>query len=318
MAMTMGTPLTRVLGPKTAKVMAEQLSLLTVRDLLRHYPRRYARRGEMTRLDGLEVGDRVTVLAQVKSVNTRRMQQRRGTLTEVTVGDGAGSMRLVFFNNRHAHLDVGEWGLFAGTVGLWRGEKQFSHPDCHIITGDDDDWARAMVPLYPASKDVSSWVVQKSVKMLMDDPRSLEQMLEDPIPAAVRERHALVDLPTALRQKHRPETQEQVDEADERLKWDEALVLQATLAARRRAAAVEPGIARPRRSGGLLDAVDAALPFSLTDGQREVGEELSAELSREQPMNRLLQGEVGSGKTVVALRAMAQVVDAGGQAALLA
>lgn len=316
--MTMGTPLTRVLGPKTAKVMAEQLSLHTVRDLLRHYPRRYARRGEMTRLDGLEVGDRVTVLAQVKSVNTRRMQQRRGTLTEVTVGDGAGSMRLVFFNNRHAHLDVGEWGLFAGTVGLWRGEKQFTHPDCHIITGDDDDWARAMVPLYPASKDVSSWVVQKSVKLLMDDPRSLEQMLEDPIPAAVRERHALVDLPTALRQKHRPESQEQVDEADERLKWDEALVLQATLAARRRAAALEPGIARPRRSGGLLDAVDAALPFSLTDGQREVGEELAAELGREQPMNRLLQGEVGSGKTVVALRAMAQVVDAGGQAALLA
>ncbi|QXG77866.1 ATP-dependent DNA helicase RecG [Modestobacter sp. L9-4] len=316
--MTMGTPLTRVLGPKTAKVMAEQLSLHTVRDLLRHYPRRYARRGEMTRLDGLEVGDRVTVLAQVKSVSTRRMQQRRGTLTEVTVGDGAGVMRLVFFNNRHAHLDVGEWGLFAGTVGLWRGEKQFSHPDCHIITGDDDDWARAMVPLYPASKDVSSWVIQKSVKLLMDDPRSLEQLLEDPIPAAVRERHGLVDLPTALRQKHRPETQEQVDEADERLKWDEALVLQATLAARRRASALEPGIARPRRSGGLLDAVDAALPFSLTDGQREVGEELAAELGREQPMNRLLQGEVGSGKTVVALRAMAQVVDAGGQAALLA
>ncbi|MCZ2838874.1 ATP-dependent DNA helicase RecG [Modestobacter sp. VKM Ac-2985] len=314
----MDTPLTKVLGPKTAKVMAEQLALHTVRDLLRHYPRRYARRGEMSRLDGLEVGDRVTVLAQVKSVSTRRMQQRRGTLTEVTVGDGAGSMRLVFFNNRHAHLDVGEWGLFAGTVGLWRGDKQFSHPDCHIITGDDDDWARALVPLYPASKDVSSWVIQKSVKLLLDDAHSLEQLLEDPIPEPVRERHGLVDLATALRQKHRPESQEQVDSADERLKWDEALVLQATLAARRRAAALEPGIARPGRSGGLLDAVDAALPFALTDGQREVGEELAAELSREQPMNRLLQGEVGSGKTVVALRAMAQVVDAGGQAALLA
>jgi len=318
MAISMDTALTRVLGPKTAEVMAAQLALHTVRDLLRHYPRRYARRGEMTRLDGLEVGDRVTVLAQVKSVSTRRMQQRRGMLTEVTVGDGAGSMRLVFFNNRHAHLDVGEWGLFAGTVGLWRGDKQFSHPDCHMITGDDDDWARTLVPIYPASKDVSSWVIQKSVKLLFDDPRSLEQMLDDPIPAAVRERHGLLDLATALTLKHRPESQEQVDEADERLKWDEALVLQATLAARRRAAALEPGIARPRRSGGLLDAVDAALPFSLTEGQREVGAELAAELAREQPMNRLLQGEVGSGKTVVALRAMAQVVDAGGQAALLA
>ncbi len=314
----MDTPLSRVVGPKTAKVMAEQLALHTVRDLLRHYPRRYARRGEMTRLGDLEVGDRVTVLAQVKKVSSRPMRQRRGILTEVTVGDGAGSMRLVFFNSKHAHLAVGEWGLFAGTVGKWHGDLQFTHPDCHVITGDDDDWARALVPIYPASKDVSSWVIQKSVKLLMDDPRSLAEALDDPIPEPVRDRHGLVALATALLYKHRPESAAQVEFADERLKWDEALVLQATLAARRRAAALEPGIARPRRSGGLLDAVDAALPFSLTGGQRDVGEELAAELSEEQPMNRLLQGEVGSGKTVVALRAMAQVVDAGGQAALLA
>jgi ATP-dependent DNA helicase RecG len=318
MGIAMDTDLARVLGPRTAKVMADQLQLRTVRDLLRHYPRRYARRGEMSRLDDLQVGDRVTVLAQVKKVSTRKMQRRPGTLTEVTVGDGAGSMRLVFFNHRHAHLDVGEWGLFAGTVGTWQGDKQFTHPDCHIITGDDDDWARALVPIYPASKDVSSWVIQKSVKLLLDDPRSIEDALDDPIPGPVRDRHGLVSLATALLYKHRPESMAQVEYADERLKWDEALVLQATLAARRRAAALEPGIARPRRSGGLLDAVDAALPFSLTEGQRAVGEELAAELAREQPMNRLLQGEVGSGKTVVALRAMAQVVDAGGQAALLA
>jgi ATP-dependent DNA helicase RecG len=314
----MDTALVKVLGPKTAKVMADQLTLHTVRDLLRHYPRRYARRGEMTRLDDLEVGDRVTVLAQVKRVSTRPMRQRRGSLTEVTVGDGAGSMRLVFFNNKHPHLEVGEWGLFAGTVGKWQGDLQFTHPDCHVITGDDDDWARALVPIYPASKDVSSWVIQKSVKLLLDDPHALEGALDDPIPEAVRRRHGLITLARALVDKHRPETMEDVERADERLKWDEALVLQVTLAARRRAAALEPGIARPRRSGGLLDAVDARLPFTLTEGQREVGEELAVELGGEQPMNRLLQGEVGSGKTVVALRAMAQVVDAGGQAALLA
>jgi ATP-dependent DNA helicase RecG len=315
---SMDTALVKVLGPKTATVMADQLALHTVRDLLRHYPRRYARRGEMSKLDDLEVGDRVTVLAQVKRVSTRPMRQRRGTLTEVTVGDGAGSMRLVFFNNKHAHLAVGEWGLFAGTVGKWQGDLQFTHPDCHVITGDDDDWARALVPIYPASKDVSSWVIQKSVKLLLDDPHALEGVLDDPIPEAVRRRHGLITLARALVDKHRPETMEQVEQADERLKWDEALVLQVTLAARRRAAALEPGIARPRRTGGLLDAVDAQLPFSLTEGQREVGDELAAELGGEQPMNRLLQGEVGSGKTVVALRAMAQVVDAGGQAALLA
>src|SRR3712207_7904927 len=155
----MDTPLTRVLGPRTAKVMAEQLSLHTVRDLLRHYPRRYARRGEMTKLEDLQVGDRVTVLAQVRKVSTRKMRNRPGSLTEVTVGDGAGSMQLVFFNRRHANLREGAWGLFAGTVGEYRNSKQFAHPDCHLITGDDDtDWARALIPIYPASKDVSSWV----------------------------------------------------------------------------------------------------------------------------------------------------------------
>src|SRR3954469_18073944 len=161
MAVTLETPLSRVLGTKTATGMAEQLNLHTVRDLLRHYPRRYARRGEMARLDDLQKGDRVTILAQVRSVSTRRMQKRPGTITEVTVGDGAGSMKLVFFNSRHAKLIAGEWGLFAGTVGVYNGALQFTHPDCHLLDNDagDDDWARALVPIYPASRDISSWVI---------------------------------------------------------------------------------------------------------------------------------------------------------------
>ncbi len=318
MAVDMATRLDRVLGAKTAKAMAEQLELYTVRDLLRHYPRRYAKRGEMTRLDDLQVGDRVTVLAQVRKVATRKMRNRPGTLTEVTVGDGAGSMQLVFFNRRHANLREGAWGLFAGTVGEYRRSKQFAHPDCHLITGDDDtDWARALIPIYPASKDVSSWVIQKSVRLLLDASGGFG-FVEDPLPEELRARHGLPSLAAALLDIHRPTSDEDVERAGYRLKWDEALTLQLTLAARRRAAALEPGIARPRRPGGLLDAVDAALPFALTDGQCAVGEELAAELAREQPMHRLLQGEVGAGKTVVALRAMAQVVDAGGQAALLA
>ncbi|WP_233489094.1 ATP-dependent DNA helicase RecG [Blastococcus sp. TF02-09] len=320
MAVTMGTPLTRVLGPKTAASMADQLGLHTVGDLLRHYPRRYARRGEQADLADVQVGDRVTVLAQVRSVTTRPMRNRRGSLTEVVVGDGSGRMKLVFFNHRHAQLKPNAWGMFAGTVGEWRGEKQFAHPDMHLLEGvdDEDDWARALVPIYPASKDVSSWVIQKSVKLLLGASGGLEELVEDPLPEEIRARHGLLPLAGALLDIHRPTTLEDVERAESRLKWDEALVLQLTLAARRRAAALEPGIARPRRSGGLLDAVDAALPFALTEGQREVGEELAAELDRDQPMHRLLQGEVGSGKTVVALRAMAQVVDAGGQAALLA
>ncbi|SNS06073.1 ATP-dependent DNA helicase RecG [Geodermatophilus pulveris] len=318
MAVDMATRLDRVLGARTARAMAESLDLHTVRDLLRHYPRRYARRGEMTRLDDLQVGDRVTVLAQVRTVSTRKMRNRPGSLTEVTVGDGAGTMQLVFFNRRHGDLTAGAWGLFAGTVGEYRRSKQFAHPDFHLITGDDDtDWARALIPIYPATKEVSSWVLQRSVKLLLDATGGFG-FVEDPLPERLRARHGLPSLAAALLDVHRPTSDDDVERAAHRLKWDEALTLQLTLAARRRAAALEPGVARPRRAGGLLDAVDAALPFALTDGQREVGEELAAELSREQPMHRLLQGEVGAGKTVVALRAMAQVVDAGGQAALLA
>jgi ATP-dependent DNA helicase RecG len=247
------------------------------------------------------------------------MRQRRGTLTEVTVGDGAGTMKLVFFNHRHARLVPGAWGLFAGTVSEYRSRLQFAHPDCHLMTGDDDDvdWARALIPIYPASKEVSSWVIQRSVRLLLDASGGFG-FVEDPLPEQLRARHGLPSLPAALLDIHRPTSDEDVERAEHRLKWDEALTLQLTLAARRRAAALEPGVARPRRSGGLLDAIDSGLPFALTEGQREVGEELAAELAREQPMHRLLQGEVGAGKTVVALRAMAQVVDAGGQAALLA
>src|SRR4051794_34483064 len=184
MAVTLETPLSRVLGPKTATGMAEQLDLHTVRDLLRHYPRRYARRGEQTDLADVQVGDRVTVLAQVRSVTTRPMRNRKGTLTEVVVGDGSGRMKLVFFNHRHSALTVNAWGMFAGTVGEYRGEKQFAHPDMHLITGDtdEDDWARALIPIYPATKDVSSWVIQKSLKLLLGPTGNLATLVEDPLP----------------------------------------------------------------------------------------------------------------------------------------
>ncbi len=320
MNLEMSTPLAKALGTKTAAPMAESLGLHTVGDLLRHYPRRYAQRGEQTDLKDVQVGDRVTVLAQVRSVSTRRMQRRHGMITEVVVGDGQGSMTLVFFSRKHASLKTGAWGLFAGTVGEYKGKKQFAHPDMHLLDSadDDTDWARALVPIYPASKEVSSWVLQRSLRTLLGPGGQLGHLVSDPLPESIRTRYGLLSLPAALLDIHRPTTMEDVERAEHRLKWDEALTLQLTLAARRRAAALEPGTARPRRRAGLLDAVDTALPFELTEGQREVGEDLAAELDRDHPMHRLLQGEVGSGKTVVALRAMAQVVDAGGQAALLA
>ena len=135
----MSTPLERVLGAKTARSMADSLDLHTVRDLLRHYPRRFATRGERVDLADVQVGDRVTVLARVERIERRPMRARRGTLTEVVVGDGDGHgrMKLVFFNSKHGALKVGAWGMFAGTVGSYRGEKQFAHPDMHLFDGDN-------------------------------------------------------------------------------------------------------------------------------------------------------------------------------------
>ena len=168
--------------------------------------------------------------------------------------------------------------------------------------------------MYPASANVPSWTVARCVRIVLDvlDPPP------EPLPADLRARHRLVGLGTALRTVHRPADRGVLAAALPRLKWDEALTLQVVLAQRRLAAAARPAAPRPERAGGLLAAFDRRLPFTLTAGQREGGATLAAELGQPHPMHRLLQGEVGSGKTICALRAMLQVVDAGGQAVLLA
>jgi len=323
------------LGGKTATVLAEQLGISTVDDLLAHYPRRYAERGELTDLASLRVGDEVTIVAQVRSVNQRRMRNRRGTLTDVVVGDGHRSLSLVFFNQpwRAKQLAVGVSGLFAGKIGIRVNQVQLTHPECEIFGASDtgvdpdsdpaalvDGYERAMtyasqiIPVYPASSGIQSWTIARCLRLILDQVDAVE----DPLPEEMRERRGLIGLLQAWRKIHQPQSLADVELARLRLKWDEALTVQVTLAQRRVAQAVNPAYPRPVREGGLLDAFDARLPFVLTAGQQIVGAEISHELGGHKPMNRLLQGEVGSGKTVVALRAMLQVIDAGAQAAFLA
>ncbi len=195
---------------------------------------------------------------------------------------------------------------------------QLANPEYQLV--DDEaghlsaDFAGALVPIYPATAKVSTFVLQRCVGMALD----AVELGTDPLPPELRLRRGLQDLGSALQAVHRPVDRDAVARARARLTWDEAFTLQVTLAQRRAAARALPGVARLSRPDGLLAAFDAALPFVLTDGQREVGEQLAAELGQDHPMHRLLQGEVGSGKTLVALRAMLTVVDAGGQAALLA
>jgi ATP-dependent DNA helicase RecG len=324
---TVRDPLERVLGAKTAKVLDSAFGMATAGDLLRHYPRRYASRGELTELSSLQEGEHVTVLAKVALVRKLPMGGRRGDRLEVVVTDGTARLTLMFFHK------AGYWqrllrqealGLFAGTVSSFRGKRQLVHPDCEMLptettaTGQAAEYAAGfaaeLIPVYPASAKISSWQIAKAVRTVLD---TLD-IGEDPLPAELREKHELTSLAEATMAVHRPIDADDYRKARLRLKWDEAFVLQAALAQRRLAAAALPATPRPLLSGGLAEAFDSRLPFSLTAGQCAAGETISTDLACAFPMHRLLQGEVGSGKTVIAVRAMLQVIDAGGQAALLA
>ncbi|HZE48495.1 MAG TPA: ATP-dependent DNA helicase RecG [Jatrophihabitantaceae bacterium] len=319
---TLDTKLVDVVGGRTAKALSSGFDMETVADLLRHYPRRMAERGELTDLASLRVDDEVTVLAEVRSAKVIGHRRQAGQRLEVVVGDGKGTLQLTFFRQtwRQKELTPGTLGLFAGKVSVFRNTRQLTHPDYQVVAKDGfeqfeaDTFASTLIPVYPATKEMRTWQITNTVALVLD---SLDPVA-DPMPAEVRARHHLVELATALRTVHRPETWEQWHAARKRLKWDEALGVQLALAQRRAAASANPATPRPGLGDGVLAEFDKRLPFELTAGQRSVGDELAAELGRPHPMHRLLQGEVGSGKTVVALRAMLQVVDSGGQAALLA
>ncbi|MFD5101433.1 ATP-dependent DNA helicase RecG [Streptomyces albidochromogenes] len=321
-------PLKKTLGGTTAKVMAEHLDLHTVGDLLHHYPRRYAERGELTQLADLPLDEHATVVAQVADARVLRFNNGKGQRLEVTLTDGSGRLQLVFFGKSIYHhqkeLLPGRRGMFSGKVGVFRNIRQLSHPAYEMLGADSgadavEAWANQLIPLYPACAQMESWKIAKTVDVVLASMEATGwQEIADPLPPALREGRGLTDLPDAFRKVHRPRTKADIAEARDRLKWDEAFVLQVALARRRFADSQLPAVARRPVPGGLLDAFDAKLPFTLTDGQQRVSKEIFDDLATEHPMHRLLQGEVGSGKTMVALRAMLAVVDAGGQAAMLA
>jgi ATP-dependent DNA helicase RecG len=322
----LGTPLSRVLSAKAADSLRTELELETVRDLLFHLPRRYEERGKFTDIKALETGDEVTVQARVLRSRARPMRNRPGFMLEATVADDSGgTLELVFFNKKRppiewlaGKLKPGRWGLFAGKVSDYRNARQLAHPRYVLLDEPEEavaeDFASEIIPIYPATKEVDSWSLTKWVRTVL----RRVAMPDDPLPNRIRVERRLTDLASALHGIHRPDGWEQLGPARRRLTWDEAFAVQLTLVQRRKRSEQWPARPRPHRPGGILDAFDAALPYELTGGQREVGEELAAELAQSHPMHRLLQGEVGSGKTVCALRAALQVVDAGGQAALLA
>jgi ATP-dependent DNA helicase RecG len=331
---TLRDPLNRSLGAKTAKVLGEVFDMVTVGDLLRHYPRRYYRRGEMTELSELRDGDHVTVMARVVSAKLVPMPNRSGgrryprNRGEVIVTDGKVRLALAFFQRPEYFVGIlqqGTLAMFAGEVTSFRGQRQLVHPEVQVVpdTAADDikardavaEFASEILPVYPASGKIASWTIAKAIGVILDTLDATD----DPLPADIRERHALMRESEALHAIHRPLSDADRKNAEIRLKWDEAFVLQTALAQRRVAAAAMPAEPRPAAElPGIAAAFDQRLPFELTQGQKAVGEVIARDLSCASPMHRLLQGEVGSGKTVVAVRAMLQVIDNGGQAALLA
>ncbi|MER7807178.1 ATP-dependent DNA helicase RecG [Streptomyces sp900116325] len=319
-------PLKKLLGGATAKVMAEHLDLHTVGDLLHHYPRRYEERGKLTALADLPLDEHVTVVAQVADARIMMFNNGRGKRLEVTLTDGSGRLQLVFFGHGvhkpHKELLPGRRAMFAGKVSVFNRKMQLAHPTYQLLDATDADeateavdaFAGKLLPIYPACKQLDSWRIAKAVDTVLPSARDAV----DPLPSSLREGRGFTPLPEALLKIHRPQTKADIADARDRLKWDEAFVLQVALARRRYADTQLPAVARIPAHGGLLDAFDAKLPFTLTEGQEKVSKEIFDDLATEHPMHRLLQGEVGSGKTLVALRAMLAVVDAGGQAAMLA
>ncbi|WP_251095109.1 ATP-dependent DNA helicase RecG [Streptomyces sp. Caat 7-52] len=320
-------PLKSVLGPATAKVMAEHLGLHTVGDLLHHYPRRYEERGQLTHLADLPMDEHVTVVAQVADARlhtfaSAKAPRGKGQRLEVTITDGSGRLQLVFFGNGvhkpHKELLPGTRAMFAGKVSVFNRRLQLAHPAYELLQGDSaeavETWAGALIPIYPATAKLESWKIGKAVQTVL--PSAQEAL--DPLPDTLRSGRGLVPLPEALHKIHRPHTKADIADARARLKWDEAFVLQVALARRRHADTLLPAVPRRPKPDGILTAFDDRLPFTLTEGQQKVSREIFDDLATAHPMHRLLQGEVGSGKTMVALRAMLAVVDAGGQAAMLA
>ncbi len=314
------TRIQNVVGDRTAAVLEKSFGITTVNELLRHYPRRYEVRGELTDISKLLADDEVTILAQIDRVSLRRANGKN--ILEVVVTDGSANLSLTFFNQawREKDLKAGRVGLFAGKVGVFKGKRQLAHPDYQLIPDGDDvdaavaEFAGKYLPVYPASAKLPSWKVMQCMKLVTD---SLDE-IPDYLPEQITKKYKYPDLKHAFINIHQPKDLLDAQIATERLTFDEALLLQLLLGQRRAEIVKLNTKNRTPNTPVLVKAFEERLPFKYTQGQQLVNQEIEKDLANKFPMHRLLQGEVGSGKTVVALRAMLSVVDSGGQAALLA
>ncbi|MDG4664768.1 ATP-dependent DNA helicase RecG [Mycobacterium sp. 236(2023)] len=333
-----------VLGKKAADPLEEHLGLRTVDDLVRYFPRKYsdamAVRGEGEEID-LEVGEHVTFVDTIAAVELKRVRnQPSREFMVVTLRDRRPKVTATFFNPKWLKnaLVEGAEVMLSGEVGYFRGVMQLTHPafmvlnakggrtigtksltkiaDASAATGDDllAEFEKAFFPIYAATAKVQTWDIYACVRQAL----AVLDPVPEPLPDQFVREHNLMGEDEALRAVHLSDNEADRTRAIERLTFDEAIGLQWGLVTRRNSELGASGPPGALRAGGLRTAMTAQLPFELTAGQDEVLGVISAELGLPRPMNRMLQGEVGSGKTVVSLLAMLQMIDAGYQCALLA
>lgn len=340
-AITPDSPIAAVFGKSVAKrkLVQEGLGLSTVGELLRHFPRRYVKTSELSQGVTPVEGEILTVVGEITYSDVKPFLNRRTNKMshrlEVRVRTEGLEFSMTFFmphkayaESQRARMLPGSRGMFTGKVQVFNRSWQLAQPHYVIFGGgdsgsEDDDGSgeealaaslRGLMPVYPLTAKLYSWDLQKIIQVTLD----LVTGVRETFPEELRRRFDLVDVMQALRWIHGPDDYSQVSMAQRRFRFEEALVLQLVLGRRRAALRRQGAQARTGGQRQVLAVFDARLPFELTGGQREIGAVIEQELAQPHPMNRLLQGEVGSGKTLVALRAMLRVVDSGGQAVLLA
>jgi ATP-dependent DNA helicase RecG len=314
------TSLVSVVGDRSAKALTKAFGYTTVADILGHYPRRYATRGELTSIAEIPVGEQATLVAEVVSVSTRSMRQKSGNVLEVIITDGTGGVTLTFFNQawRAQNLTPGVRGIFAGKIGVYRGNRQLAHPDYELFVDEDpgehasQEWAKKPIPLYGATSTLASWQIAKAIGVVLD----VVEIPAEVVPEGVSTPEKMLGYHAALESIHRPTEASQWQHARDSLRFQEAFVLQCALVKRRHQQRLLRSTQRAQ--GDKTSAFLAALPFTLTPDQVSVMRQVHEDMAALHPMTRLVQGEVGSGKTVVAATAMVTVSQSGGQTALLA
>ncbi len=314
-------PVTRLngVGDKKAEALGK-LGIETLFDLLTYYPRRWLDRTRQVSIDDIVLGEEAMVLARVRSISAVPGRGRGRGRVEGEITDGTGHLRITFFNQtwRERQLPAGTEAVFVGKVDTYRGRRQMTNPEVDLV----GDRTGRIVPIYPQSgkAKVNTWEIAAWIAELLRrvEPARGGRGLIDPLPDRWLERWDFIDRQAALQSIHQPESMTEKDAARRRLVFDELLRVQLALVLRK--AAIERSAAGIAHAvpGDLMRRFWDELPFELTSDQRRTIDEIRNDMARAVPMHRLLQGDVGAGKTVVAVSAMLLAVEGGHQAAFMA